>query len=193
MITGASRGIGLALVDACAARGLEVVATCRKPDEAGSLMERTLDPKIRVARRTAGLAPFDRGFWEEAMVTNVIGAMHLSALMIPALRRGAGRRIVAISSALGSIAGTTGGTNAYRSSKAALNMGMRTLAEELRPERFTVVSVSPGVVDTELARDVPGAKISPGESAEALMAFLGGAGPDDSGRFYRHTGEELAW
>jgi NAD(P)-dependent dehydrogenase (short-subunit alcohol dehydrogenase family) len=61
------------------------------------------------------------------------------------------KKIVAISSRSGSFSENRRGmpgTYFYKSSKAALNMLLRTLAQDLRDDRVTVLLLSPGTVDT---------------------------------------------
>lgn len=225
VVTGANRGIGLALAQVYVERGWQVVAACRSPAGASALAGREwrAPPKVEqldmaspasieafaarlsgraidmlvnnagVYHRTARLEPFDRAAWEETLDVNLLGAMHVTALLLPHLRQGATRKIIAVSSALGSIATSFGGSNSYRSAKAGLNMGMRNLAQELSPEGFTIAAISPGVVDTELARDVPVDKISATDSAEAMADLIEALGPADTGCFLRHSGERLEW
>ena len=225
IVTGANRGIGLALVDAYLSRNWRVIATCRRPDAATELAARRAGGALEIERldvgqaldveafadrmegravdmlinnagvyqRTASLLPFDPAQWAQTLNTNALGALHLTARLLGPLRAGRTRKIVSMSSALGSIDRSTGGANAYRSSKAALNMGMNTLAQELVDEGFTVVLISPGIVDTDLARDVPLAKISPRESAETMADLIDTLGPERTGAFLRHTGEILPW
>jgi NAD(P)-dependent dehydrogenase (short-subunit alcohol dehydrogenase family) len=52
---------------------------------------------------------------------------------------------------MGSLANnTSGGSFAYRSSKAAVNMVMRSTAIDLAPRRITCVLVNPGWVSTDM-------------------------------------------
>lgn len=219
IVTGANRGIGLALARELAGRGWDVIATARQSANhlsANNISYRYLDisdplsveafatglsgkpvdmliNNAGVYQRTPALIPFDRKAWDEIIAVNLTGAVHLTARLLPSLLLGQARKIIAISSALGSIATTTGGSNAYRSSKAGLNMAMRTLAVEMEPLGFLVASISPGVVDTELARDVPVPKITPQASAAAVVDRIEALTPDANGAFLRHSGEGLDW
>ena len=93
-----------------------------------------------------------------------------------------------------------GGWYAYRASKAAHNMLMRTAAVELRrlnPD-ITVVCLHPGTTDTGLSRPfqarVPEGKLfSPAFVAERLLAVLGERASEESGSFYDWAGEPVAW
>jgi NAD(P)-dependent dehydrogenase (short-subunit alcohol dehydrogenase family) len=92
------------------------------------------------------------------------------------------RKVVAITSGLGSLSqNTDGGWYAYRMSKAALNMFVRTLAEELAKERFTCAVLSPGWVRTAMGG--PNAPLTPEESVAEMLKVIDGLRPSDSGRF----------
>lgn len=225
LITGANRGIGLALTRTFGRAGWRVIAGCRNPEAAEQLKEEaqryTIEPEALdvsdpgsiagfaertnqsaidvlinnagVFHQTGPFAAFDRSEWQSSMEVNVFGPVQLSLALLPALRAGHDRKIVSISSALGSIALTTGSTYAYRCSKAALNMAMRSLAMDLAEDQFTVVSISPGLVNTELVRDIPRDKISPEESAQAMFNLISALRTSDTGKFFKYSGPELAW
>jgi 3-oxoacyl-[acyl-carrier protein] reductase len=84
--------------------------------------------------------------------TNVIGAFNMTRAVAPYMvsqRRG---KIVNISSVAGEKGGR-GQTN-YAASKGALNAFTRALAVELAPRNITVNAVAPGVIETEMSREV---------------------------------------
>src|SRR5262249_37937715 len=91
------------------------------------------------------------------------------------------RLVVTITSGMGSLAdNTSGGSIAYRSSKAAVNMVMRSAAIDLAPRGITCVLVNPGWVRTDMGG--PKAPLSPQESANAMHLPREGGG---CGRFAR--------
>ncbi len=84
--------------------------------------------------------------------TNVIGAFNMARAVAPYMiskRRG---KIINISSVSGEKGGR-GQTN-YAASKGAINAFTRALAVELAPRNITVNAVAPGVIETEMSRDV---------------------------------------
>jgi NAD(P)-dependent dehydrogenase (short-subunit alcohol dehydrogenase family) len=100
--------------------------------------------------------------------------------------------IVTLTSGMGSIAdNSSGGSIAYRSSKAAVNMVMRSLAIDLAPRGITCVVVNPGWVRTDMGG--PHATMTPGESVSSLRELIDSLGPAQSGKFFNHDGREYAW
>lgn len=92
--------------------------------------------------------------WDRVLRTNLDGFYNvLQPVVMPMVRAKQGGRIVTISSAAG-IAGNRGQVN-YSASKAGLLGATRALAKELAKRNITVNSVAPGVIDTEMIRDIP--------------------------------------
>jgi len=93
---------------------------------------------------------------------------------------------------MGSLAdNTSGGSIAYRSSKAAVNMVMRSLAIDLAPRGITCVVVNPGWVQTDMGG--PHASISPTESVTKLRRLIDTLRPAQSGEFFNYDGREYPW
>jgi len=135
---------------------------------------------------------FDYRAWEQVLAVNTLGPVRVTEALLPHLRAGKGRVIASLTSLMGSIGENTGGGALfYRSSKAALNAAMKTLAIALRPERFTVVVLHPGWVRTDMGG--PSAPLDPPTSAAGLARVIAKLGPDDSGRFFNYDGRELPW
>jgi NAD(P)-dependent dehydrogenase (short-subunit alcohol dehydrogenase family) len=91
------------------------------------------------------IAETSAGDWLRSWEVNVLAAVTLTRLALPALRRAKGR-VVNISS--GAAAGRIPGWGAYSISKAALNTLTQVLAGE-EPE-ITAIALRPGVVDTQM-------------------------------------------
>ena len=220
LVTGANRGIGLELCRQLAARGDEVIATAREPDSADEL--RRLDVRVeplelrdqasadRLARalegaaldvlvNNAGLGGAGPGIgeldWEiiaDHFAINAIGPMRVAQALLPALRRGRGRKIAHLSSDLASIGGNqSGGYYGYRSSKAALNMMNRSLAHELRPDGFICLALHPGWLQTDMGG--PRAPVPVADGVARVLRVIDTAGPADSGKFVSYSGAELPW
>lgn len=134
---------------------------------------------------------------EQTFRTNTIGPALLLAHFTPLLAPG--RAVFALLSAkVGSISDNRlGGWYAYRASKAALNMLVKTAAIEVARKSPSVVLVAlhPGTVDTALSAPFRGAEIGqpPDEAVARMLTVLDALQPADSGGFFSYTGEALPW
>lgn len=90
-----------------------------------------------------------------------------------------------------------GGWYAYRASKAALNMLVRTAAIELARSRpqARLFSLHPGTVLSPLSQPFRGAAAArpPLQAAAALLNLIDRLDPADSGGFFAYDGEPLPW
>jgi NAD(P)-dependent dehydrogenase (short-subunit alcohol dehydrogenase family) len=139
------------------------------------------------------LGGLDYAEWRSVLETNTIGVLATIEACLPALRRSPHPKVIGISSALGSIQNTLGGRYFYRSSKAALNMVIRSLATDYRDAGIIFAVVSPGLVDTALTRHLDKPKISPAQSAAGLARVISGLTLEQTGGFYRYDGGVLPW
>ncbi|MGH8259961.1 MAG: SDR family oxidoreductase [Steroidobacteraceae bacterium] len=137
-------------------------------------------------------ARMDYDAWEKVLRVNTLGPMRVSEAFAAHVARSDRKLIVTITSGLGSIAdNTSGGWIAYRSSKAAVNMVMRSLAVELSGRGIVCVVVSPGWVQTDMGG--PGAPLTPAESVTAMRRLIDRLQPGDGGTFFRYDGTEIPW
>ncbi len=137
------------------------------------------------------LGEFDYDAWREVFEVNTLAPMRVAEAFIEHIRAGEGRKIVTVSSKMGSIADSSGGSYIYRSSKAAVNASMKALAMDLQPEGFTIVVVHPGWVRTDMGG--PSALIGAVESITGLKRVIDGLTPSDTGRFLNYDGSEIPW
>lgn len=106
-----------------------------------------------------------------------------------------------VSARVGSITDNrVGGWFSYRMSKAALNMGMKTLSIEWARtlNQVCVVVLQPGTVNTELSKpfqgNVPEDKLFTVEySAKKLLTVLAAMTPEQTGSFVDWSGSAIAW
>jgi NAD(P)-dependent dehydrogenase (short-subunit alcohol dehydrogenase family) len=134
----------------------------------------------------------DYASWEAVLRVNTLAPLRIIEAFAAHLERSDRRLAVTITSALASIGeNTSGGWIAYRSSKAAVNMVMRSLAVELASRRIACVVVSPGWVQTDMGG--PSATLTPAESVSALRRLFERLGPSDSGKFFGYDGREVRW
>ena len=145
---------------------------------------------IGAAHQTIGHMDYDS--WAEVLNVNTMGPFRVTEAFVDHVARSKRKLVVTITSRMGSVAdNASGGSVAYRSSKAAVNMVMRTLAIELAPRGISCVLVSPGWVKTEMGGS--GATLTPVESVTALRRLIETLGPSHSGRFYSYDGRECRW
>ena len=79
----------------------------------------------------------------------------------------------------------------YRTSKVALNMIARSMAEDFRERGVTVLSIHPGWVQTDMGG--PNAPVPTSESVAGVRQIIDRAGPHMSGQFVNWNGEALPW
>jgi len=217
LVTGANRGIGLELARQYSRDGWTVIATARDPSEADEL--NALDVRVEqldMANLNAVMAFADRidsldllianagtndpmnaetlddaQRWERMMVVNAIGPFMLARRLLPRTAKSGGAKLIAITSGMGSLAETSGGWIPYRTSKAALNMGWRSLALEARTQNVVMAMLSPGWVKTRMGGD--GAELTAEESVSAMRSLIDRLTLEDSGKFLRRDGSEIPW
>ncbi|MDI3285517.1 SDR family oxidoreductase [Polyangium sp. 15x6] len=124
--------------------------------------------------------------------TNAVGTLRVTSALLPHLRRSSVRKVVNMSSRMGSIAeNTDGGAYAYRMSKAGLNMATKSMSIDLRGENFTVVSLHPDWVKTDMGG--ANAPMSVEESVTGIMKLVDRLSRAESGGFYHFRGDPIPW
>lgn len=130
--------------------------------------------------------------WAEVFAINTMGPVRVSEAFVEHVARSGLKLIVTLTSGMGSIAdNTSGGSIVYRSTKAAVNMVVRSLAIDLAPRGIVCAVVNPGWVRTDMGG--PNARLEPSESIGALRRVIATLGPEQSGKFFNHTGREYPW
>ncbi|HYJ28714.1 MAG TPA: SDR family oxidoreductase [Allosphingosinicella sp.] len=218
LITGAGRGIGLEFVRQYAADAWEVIATVREGAAAteleglGARVEQ-LDMRDFAALASFGErlggAPLDlfianagvsgpqrisnpqlAGEWQDVHAVNAVAPTLLAEALLPNILAAEGR-MVAITSRMGSISDSSGGSIAYRASKAALNAAWRALALDLAGRPVTIALFHPGWVQTDMGG--PNAPLALVDSVAGMRRTIAGLTPGDSGRFLDYRGDTLPW
>ena len=176
--------------------------------EIDAVAEKYRDVPIDVLINNAGIlgdndkqkfGTLDYSAFDEILAVNTKGPIRMVEVFVDHVAASDMKKIMNISSAVGSIEMTFGGQVFYRTSKAALNMSMRTLAKELRssdqPGRKALIFglIDPGVVDTGFAKNVPIPMIQADESAAGVIAIIDAYDRKTSATFLRYTGQKMPW
>lgn len=219
LVTGSSRGIGLELCRQLAARGMQVIATCRRctPELRALGVEVVENVEVEDRHSLAVLARRLSGRRIDWLINNA-GVMYSSALShiddnaVANMKRmfevnglgpllttqallgslGEGSKVGIITSRMGSIEDNdSGGSYGYRMSKAAVNAAGKSLAIDLKPRGIAVAILHPGYVRTDMTGH--GGLIDPDESAAGLIARMDALDLGNSGSFWHSNGDLLPW
>lgn len=121
---------------------------------------------------------------------NVYGTIRSTRVFLPFLRKGDEKRIVNISSLMGSISDNSSGHySGYRVSKAGVNMLTRNLGNELAEHGFTVLALHPGWVQTDMGG--PAAPLNATDSVRSMIRAFQAKSVADSGGFFDRFGKVL--
>ena len=217
LITGANRGLGLALVQHYGTRDdTHIFAACRNPDQATALNQLATTTKARItpvrldttipesiqSSLDAGIlipdpTASDFGHLQPEPIRHTLEVNAIAPLMIIQaygdLLKAAGQSaVINISSDAGSMALSRGcGSIAYRMSKAALNMVTRCLSGTLTPYGVITIAIHPGWVQTDMGGTM--APLTPEESASGMVQIIDKLSPTDDGKFFDWKGDVMPW
>jgi NAD(P)-dependent dehydrogenase (short-subunit alcohol dehydrogenase family) len=132
---------------------------------------------------------------------NTIGPALIAKHFLPTMRKDSRSVFAALSARVGSIGDNRlGGWYAYRASKAALNMLLKTLSIEHARQwpDCVIAGLHPGTVSTALSepytgRTPPDKLFSPDQSAQYLLAVINGLTPADTGGVFAWDGRRIQY
>lgn len=216
IITGANRGIGLALVDECLSRGDSVIGACRKSspelNSSGaevienidvsdlssiaqlkkSLGDRAIDVLINNAGilESEELGSIDYDVLLKQFSINALGPLKVSEALFDNMKSGS--KIAMITSRMGSIEDNgSGGYYGYRMSKAALNCAAMSLSHDLAESKISVAVLHPGFVKTDMVDNA--GDMDPADAASGLVDRIEELTLENSGGFWHSQGQRLPW
>ena len=216
VITGANRGIGLAMAQIFKSKGYAVKGVCRSSSPAlealgvdvidgvdvatddgiarleSALVTTNIDVLVCNAGilRDENLEHFNLETMRDQFEVNTLAPLRVVHALQSQL--GAGSKIAMITSRMGSIAdNTSGGRFGYRMSKAALNIASVSLSHDLAERDIAVGIYHPGYVQT----DMVGGRgdISASEAANRIIGLIDNLTMAESGVFKHSNGQQLPW
>jgi NAD(P)-dependent dehydrogenase (short-subunit alcohol dehydrogenase family) len=216
VITGANRGIGLALAQQLHEKGWDIIAICRSESEEieniASMVFSGIDvtdlgqlqqvksmigeQQIDLLINNAGLlgddvlGEIDYDSMREQFEINTLAPLMVTETFLSNLVEGS--KVANITSRMGSIADNdSGGRYGYRASKAAFNAVGKSLAEDLKIRGIAVAQLHPGWVQTRMVNF--NGLISTEESAAGLIERIEALDLSNTGGFWHSNGEQLPW
>ena len=130
--------------------------------------------------------------WMEAFRVNTFAPLKMVEALIEQIACSQLKIVATITSKMGSIADNQrGGSYIYRSSKAAVNMVVKSLAIDLQPRGIIAVLLHPGWVQTDMGGR--GALISTKQSVTGMKSILGRVTHSDTGKFIAYDGQHIPW
>ena len=221
LITGANRGLGLEFVKQFQNRNNTIIATSRHDKNCVELkkikdvkllqLDLLSDQSIDHFVKNIGHEPIDliinnagifhdeqfkndldSTLWQEEILINAISPIILTRKLKKNILSGIDKKIVFISSQMGSIDDNYSGSNYfYRSSKAALNAAAKSLAIDWKNDNLAVLMLHPGWVKTDMGGDE--AKLSISESVQQMITIINNFSIEQTGSFLNYAGEKLEW
>lgn len=219
LVTGSNRGIGLALCKQLKQRGFQVIATCRHastelielgmeiidqvdvsdPESLQALAQKIAGRRLDWLINNAGIAgglglrDIDANTVESFIrmyQVNSLGPLLTTQSLLDNLSSGC--KVGLVTSRMGSIEDNdSGGSYAYRMSKAALNAAGKSLSIDLKPKGIAIAILHPGWVRTDMTGH--GGLIDSDESARGLLDRMAELTLETSGTFWHMNGDVLPW
>jgi NAD(P)-dependent dehydrogenase (short-subunit alcohol dehydrogenase family) len=137
------------------------------------------------------LGAFDVDEMRRIFEINTLAPLMMAEAFLEQVARSKQKKLIAITSILGSLASNNGGRYAYRASKTALNMEWSCLAQELAGKGVICVSLHPGWVQTDMGG--PTATLTIEQSVPSMVKVIDGLKASDNGRYVSYDGSELPW
>lgn len=134
----------------------------------------------------------DPELWLDEMMINAIGPVVLTQKLKENLISGSEKKVVFISSQMGSIDDNySGGYYFYRTSKSALNSAAKSLSIDWKADEISVLMLHPGWVKTDMGGSK--AKLEIDESVNSMIKVIEASNISNTGSFLNYNGDKLEW
>jgi len=134
----------------------------------------------------------DPELWLDEMMINAIGPVILTQKLKENLISGNEKKVVFISSQMGSIDDNySGGYYFYRTSKSALNSAAKSLSIDWKTDEISVLMLHPGWVKTDMGGSK--AKLEIDESVNSMIKVIEASNISNTGSFLNYNGDKLEW
>jgi NAD(P)-dependent dehydrogenase (short-subunit alcohol dehydrogenase family) len=221
LITGANRGIGLKFAEILSANN-NIYATARditsaddlkkfdntelleldllNKDSIKSFCSELKDIPLDMIINNAGIFQdeqmeetiLDPELWLDEIMINAVGPVVLSQKLKENIMSGNDKKIIFISSQMGSIDDNySGGYYFYRTSKSALNSAAKSLSIDWKADGISVLMLHPGWVRTDMGGS--NAKLDIDTSVKKMLDVINSLDMGKSGTFLNYEGKKLEW
>lgn len=221
LITGANRGIGLKFAEILSANN-NIYATARditnadelkkfdntelleldllNKDSIKSFCSELKDIPLDMIINNAGIFQdeqmeetiLDPELWLDEIMINAIGPVVLSQKLKENIMSGNDKKIIFISSQMGSIDDNySGGYYFYRTSKSALNSAAKSLSIDWKADGISVLMLHPGWVRTDMGGS--NAKLDIDTSVSKMLDVINSLDMGKTGTFLNYEGKKLEW
>jgi NAD(P)-dependent dehydrogenase (short-subunit alcohol dehydrogenase family) len=144
-----------------------------------------------IGPKAQSFGSIDYAGWADTLSVNALAPVKMCESFADHVARSERKVMVAITSQMGSIADGGSGYYAYRTSKAALNMAMRSVAADLAGKGVKVAVFHPGWARTRMGGR--GASVEPADAIAGIREIVERLTAADSGSFFHYQGHKLAW
>lgn len=221
LITGANRGIGLKFAEILSANN-NIYATARditnaddlkkfdntelleldllNKDSIKSFCSELKDIPLDMIINNAGIFQdeqmeetiLDPELWLDEIMINAVGPVVLSQKLKENIMSGNDKKIIFISSQMGSIDDNySGGYYFYRTSKSALNSAAKSLSIDWKADGIAVLMLHPGWVRTDMGGS--NAKLDIDTSVSKMLDVINSLDMGKTGTFLNYEGKKLEW
>jgi NAD(P)-dependent dehydrogenase (short-subunit alcohol dehydrogenase family) len=145
--------------------------------------------------KTQVFGKIDYSAFDPVMHVNVLAPLKMTEAFISNVEASRQKKVITVSSSMGSIAKSFGTGYFYRSSKSAVNMIMYSLSKDLKARGIVIGLVNPGPTDTDMMAVFRGrAQLRRPEVATAdMIRNIDGLTLETTGAYIQYDGTTLPW